>query len=65
MKSNDTQTTTLTKEEWVARCAAHYVKVTDMDKETAQAFAESCFDTSPELSPEDAAEEDINCWEPE
>jgi hypothetical protein len=59
---NDKPVTFLTKEEWIKRCAAHYGKVTDIDEETANSFADACFDMYPEMLPENAAEEDINCW---
>lgn len=55
--------TTLTKEEWIKRCAAHYVKVTEVNQEQADTMADACWDMDHDISPEDAAEEDINCWE--
>lgn len=60
----DKQTeTTLTKEEWLSRCAAHYVKISDLTPEEANDFAVGALDCFPDMSPEDAAEEDVNCWE--
>lgn len=55
----------LTKEQWLERCAAHYVKVSDLTLAEAKDFAEACIECFPNMSPEDAAEEDINCWEHE
>lgn len=55
----------MTKEEWLARCAARYQTRAGMETtEAMQAAAASLENLDGDLTenPEDAADEDLTCW---
>lgn len=56
---------TMTSEEWKKRCAAQYVEVANVEQEAANQMAEACFEDCYEegFHPEDAADEDMSCWD--
>lgn len=54
----------MTKEEWIEKCAAHFVSKGGCDKATATDFAEQCFNNNDDgLEPEEAAVEEMQYWE--
>lgn len=63
----------MTKDEWIARCAARYQQQAALTPEQARDAAEACFDAeagepgfefseSAEYGPENCADEDMSCW---
>lgn len=61
----------MTKEEWLQRCAAQYVKVGAIESiEDAMPIAEGCYDAMSQFvdddyadDPEGAADEDMSYWD--
>lgn len=54
----------LTREQWLERAAAHYVKRAAVAPEIAQQMAEACYmERVPGDPPEDVVDEDLACWE--
>jgi hypothetical protein len=64
----------MTKDEWLQKCAAQYVKAAGLDNETADEFACAAWDCAlddkgseaavlEERDPEDEADEDMLRWE--
>lgn len=63
----------MTKDEWIARCAARYAERAGLNETEAKAAAVACFDAESgepgfefseavEYSPEDCADEDMSYW---
>ena len=61
----------MTKDEWIARCAARYQERAGMTPEQANEAAKACFEAESgetefseavEYRPEDCADEDMSCW---
>lgn len=59
----------MTKQEWLQRCAARFIKKAGVTQEQADMFAEVCYDaqeiTTGETyteNPENCAEEDMEEW---
>ena len=63
----------MTKDEWIARCAARYQERAGLTPYQAEIAAKACFDAESEGSdfafseaveyrPEDCADEDMSCW---
>lgn len=57
------------KQEWIDRCAARYINRAGLDKKTAEEMALVCYtqamdddDDLDQFTPEDAADEDMDCW---
>lgn len=51
------------REEWIARCAAHYGRKAHLDPSQAYEAAVACFEANEDGdSPEHMADEDIDCW---
>jgi hypothetical protein len=55
---------TITDEEWKKRCAERYISRANLDEQTAEDFAEACFENrlDDDCDPEDAADEDMSYW---
>lgn len=55
----------ITKEEWLRRCAQRYIDKSGIAADSADVFAEACWDqrTSDADSPEDATDADMEYWE--
>lgn len=61
--------TILTREEWKRRCADEFIKRVELDEEGAMAAADICLevvendpDTFEYDSPEDMANDEMDCW---
>jgi hypothetical protein len=56
----------MTKDEWIARCAARFVAEAGLEAERAREFAEACFENDGtgyfSDDPEGSADEDMSCW---
>lgn len=55
----------LSKDEWISRCAAQYVKRGGLMPEQAMGVAEITFESQSALGesdPEQAADDDMDCW---
>ena len=56
----------MTEDEWKTRCAAQYMKRGGLTQEQANEAAEVCFEsrdlTEENYSPEEEADEDMDCW---
>jgi hypothetical protein len=60
----------MTKEQWIERCAARFIKLANLTKSQATYFAEACFDAEDinggpcdEDTPEDIADSEMSYWE--
>ncbi|NKF21562.1 hypothetical protein [Solimonas marina] len=59
---------TLTKAEWIDRCAKRYRDVGGLSEDLAKSAAEVAYevedeDWGPRGDPEEAADEDMSCWD--
>lgn len=57
----------ISKGEWLKRCAIQFVKVADLDQETADQFAETCLESTIEFddkesTPEECADNEMSYW---
>lgn len=52
---------TIEKEEWIARCKTQYAKRAGLTEDEAQAFDED--GTDADVTPEEAADNDMDCWD--
>lgn len=51
------------KEEWLARCAARYRERGGLDADDAMAAAQVCAEEADDCGPEEAADNDMDCWD--
>jgi len=59
--------TEITKGEWLRRCAARFIEKGGVDEETAEAFAETCLESTLEFedfesTPEECADGEMSYW---
>lgn len=53
----------MNREEWIARCAAHYGRKAHLEPKQAYEAAVACFEANEDDdSPEYMANEDMDCW---
>ncbi len=56
----------ISKEEWMAKCAAQFTKVAELNEEEAMEQAAMCFaNTGADNFPEDAADDEMSYWSAE
>ena len=59
--------TTISKGEWLKRCAARFIEVADIDEETAEQLAETSLESTIEFedtesTPEECADGEMSYW---